>query len=156
MVGKTGGEIMLQLMIKQYLRTNTILHLNQLTEEAIYDLANESEEEIAKNFDLLKENNYKSLPQVLQIDSNFLKNFILLGLEQKLPEGGRHRIYFKNLAVCLSQSSIPKEKAELIVRDICKKQSMQFSDGGGWLKGAYSGKYTKFYKKEVLTWLKTI
>jgi hypothetical protein len=76
-----------------------------------------------------------------------------IGRKEKLPQGNRHNIFLKNMAIGAVLFEDP-QFMEGILEDICVAQGMKNKEYKGWLGSAKKGKYNTFNVPEMITFLK--
>ena len=115
---------------------------------------NPIEQENKKNeilLDILKKLNKakKSIKkEIVKIKGNsrWVEDFLLdYCLKNKLPQGNRHNIICKNLAIMIAFRS----DRELIIKQFIDTQKMKESELFGWLNGATNGSYTSISVGEI-------
>lgn len=85
--------------------------------------------------------------------SNFLQDpFLKAALREKLPEGERNKVLFKNLAIGLWNSGLSDAERDAYIEEIGRVQGENTGSITGWIDKARKGELTKVNRAELQQW----
>lgn len=101
--------------------------------------------DILKKISISKKKIHKEIVEI-KGNNRWVEDFLLdYCLNNKLPQGQRHSVICKNLAILI----VFRIDREEIIRKFIEKQEMSYTDINGWINGAALGEYNKVSPGEL-------